>query len=458
MKAELSNSVFPKLKKIKRLTAFQIIILGFAGVILFGALLLCLPFATRDGQGASFFDALFTATSAVCVTGLVVHDTVTYWSVFGQVIIIMLIQIGGMGVITVSVTLGLISRRRVSLSQRNTMLESVSAPNPGTVIKFTKFIVATTAITEILGALVMFPVFYDDYGFLKGLWYSVFHSVSAFCNAGFDLMGAKGEFSSLTSLYSNPVINLVITFLIVFGGIGFVTWDDMRTNGIHLKKYKLQSKIALATTAILIAVPFLYFYCFEFSRDYWNTMSAGDKVLASLFQTITPRTAGFNTVNLDAMSEVSKMLMVMLMLIGGSPGSTAGGMKTTTVAVLFASSISVFKRRNDAESFKRRIPINSVRYAAAVLSMYLMLFLGGSLIIAQTENLPLLDCFYEAASAIGTVGLTLGITPSLHASSRFILMMLMFFGRVGGLTLMYATLSNSMKKYSKYPQEKVAVG
>lgn len=458
MKAELNNSDSPKPKKMKRPTAFQIIILGFAGVILFGALLLCLPFATRDGHGATFFDALFTATSAVCVTGLVIHDTVTYWSLFGQFIIILLIQIGGMGVITVSVTLGLISRRKVSLSQRNTMLESVSAPNPGSVIRFTKFIVLTTAITEILGAAVMFPVFYNEVGLLKGIWYSVFHSISAFCNAGFDLMGAKTQFSSLTSFYNNPVINIVITFLIVFGGIGFVTWDDMRNYGIHIKKYRLQSKIALATTAVLIVVPFIYFYCFEFSLDYWNNMSAGDKALASLFQTITPRTAGFNTVNLGAMSEVSKMLMVILMLIGGSPGSTAGGMKTTTVAVLFSSSLSVFKRRSDAESFKRRIPINSVRYAAAVLSMYLMLFLGGSLVIALIEHQPLLACFYEAASAIGTVGLTLGITPSLHAPSRLILMMLMFFGRVGGLTLMYATLSNTMKKYSKYPQEKVAVG
>ena len=326
----------PKQRKF-HLTTFQIIILGFAGVILLGSLLLCLPISTRSGEWASYLDALFTATTSVCVTGLVTQDTGTYWSLFGQIVILILIQIGGMGVMTVAIMLGLIfRRRRFSLKQRTTLQEAIAATSLGNIIKLTKFIISVTAATEIAGAVCMFPVFNREFGVLKSIWYSVFHSVSAFCNAGIDLMGSKEQFSSLTSYYGNPVINLVISFLIVFGGIGFLTWDDMHKCGLKFKKYRLQSKIALATTAVLIIVPALYFYCFEFSRPIWDEFSASDKVLASIFQSVTPRTAGFNTVNLDAMSEISQSIMIMLMLIGGSPASTAGGMKTTTAAVIIA--------------------------------------------------------------------------------------------------------------------------
>ena len=304
----------------------------------------------------------------------------------------------------------------------------------------------------------MFPVFIQEFGVLKSIWYSVFHSVSAFCNAGIDLMGAKEQFSSLTSYYGNPVINLVICFLIVFGGIGFLTWDDMHRYGIKFKRYRLQSKIALVTTAFLIIVPAVFFYCLEFSRPVWNDLSAGDKVLASLFQSVTPRTAGFNTVDLNAMTEVSQTIMIILMLIGGSPGSTAGGMKTTTFAVVISSMLSVFKRKSDAEAFRRRINLASVRNASAVMAMYLVLFLLGGMAIAQIEGLPMLDCFYETASAIGTVGLTLGITPDLTAMSKIILILLMYFGRVGGLTLIFAAVNNNSKKYVKFPQENVNVG
>lgn len=454
---QVSNDI-PKQKKF-HLTTFQIIILGFAGVILLGSLLLCLPISTRSGEWASYLDALFTATTSVCVTGLVTQDTGTYWSLFGQIIILILIQIGGMGVMTVAIMLGLMARRRrFSLMQRNTMQEAIGGPSLGNIIKLTKFIISVTAATEIAGAVCMFPVFIQEFGVLKSIWYSVFHSVSAFCNAGIDLMGAKEQFSSLTSYYGNPVINLVICFLIVFGGIGFLTWDDMHRYGIKFKKYRLQSKIALVTTAFLIIVPAVFFYCFEFSRPVWNDLSAGDKVLASLFQSVTPRTAGFNTVDLNAMTEVSQTIMIILMLIGGSPGSTAGGMKTTTFAVVISSMLSVFKRKSDAEAFRRRINMASVRNASAVMAMYLVLFLLGGMAIAQIEGLPMLDCFYETASAIGTVGLTLGITPDLTAMSKIILILLMYFGRVGGLTLIFAAVNNNSKKYVKFPQENVNVG
>lgn len=433
--------------------------MGFAGVILLGSLLLCLPISTSSGEWASYLDALFTATTSVCVTGLVTQDTGTYWSLFGQIIILILIQIGGMGVMTVAIMFGLMARRRrFSLMQRSTLQEAIGGPSLGSIIKLTKFIITVTAATEIAGAVCMFPVFNREFGVLKSIWYSVFHSVSAFCNAGIDLMGSKEQFSSLTSYYDNPVINLVICFLIFFGGIGFMTWDDMHRNGIRFKKYRLQSKIALVTTAFLVIVPAVYFYIFEFSRAPWDGFTAGEKVLASIFQSVTPRTAGFNTVDLNAMTQVSQLVMVILMLIGGSPGSTAGGMKTTTAAIVISSMLSVFKRKGDAEAFRRRVSQDSVRNASAVMAMYLVLFLLGSMFISQIEDLPILTCFYETASAIGTVGLTLGITPHLTAVSKLILILLMYFGRVGGLTLIFAAVNNNSKKYVKFPQENVNVG
>ncbi len=424
-----------------------------------GSLLLCLPISTSSGEWASYLDALFTATTSVCVTGLVTQDTGTYWSLFGQIVILILIQIGGMGVMTVAIMLGLMARRRrFSLMQRSTLQEAIGGPSLGSIIKLTKFIITVTAATEIAGAVCMFPVFNREFGVLKSIWYSVFHSVSAFCNAGIDLMGSKEQFSSLTSYYDNPVINLVICFLIFFGGIGFMTWDDMHRNGIRFKKYRLQSKIALVTTAFLVIVPAVYFYIFEFSRAPWDGFTAGEKVLASIFQTVTPRTAGFNTVDLNAMTQVSQLVMVILMLIGGSPGSTAGGMKTTTAAIVISSMLSVFKRKGDAEAFRRRVSQDSVRNASAVMAMYLVLFLLGSMFISQIEDLPILTCFYETASAIGTVGLSLGITPHLTAVSKIILILLMYFGRVGGLTLIFAAVNNNSKKYVKFPQENVNVG
>lgn len=424
-----------------------------------GSLLLCLPISTSSGEWASYLDALFTATTSVCVTGLVTQDTGTYWSLFGQIIILILIQIGGMGVMTVAIMLGLMARRRrFSLMQRSTLQEAIGGPSLGSIIKLTKFIITVTAATEIAGAVCMFPVFNREFGVLKSIWYSVFHSVSAFCNAGIDLMGSKEQFSSLTSYNDNPVINLVICFLIFFGGIGFMTWDDMHRNGIRFKKYRLQSKIALVTTAFLVIVPAVYFYIFEFSRAPWDGFTAGEKVLASIFQTVTPRTAGFNTVDLNAMTQVSQLVMVILMLIGGSPGSTAGGMKTTTAAIVISSMLSVFKRKGDAEAFRRRVSQDSVRNASAVMAMYLVLFLLGSMFISQIEDLPILTCFYETASAIGTVGLSLGITPHLTAVSKIILILLMYFGRVGGLTLIFAAVNNNSKKYVKFPQENVNVG
>ena len=381
------------------------------------------------------------------------HDTASYWSVFGQAVILFLIQIGGMGVVTVSVAVAIFSGRKISLMQRSTMRESISAPQVGGIVRMTEFILKTVFLVELLGAVAMAPVFVRDFGFLKGVWYAMFHSISAFCNAGFDLIGIRSPFSSLTTYASQPVINLTIMALIIVGGIGFLTWEDVKRNRLHFSRYRMQSKVILVTTAVLIAAPAAWFFFFEFSE-----LPLGTRLLSSLFQSVTPRTAGFNTADLTKMTEAGQMLMIVLMLIGGSPGSTAGGMKTTTIAVIFSSARAVFRQKERAHFFQRRIPEEAIRTAGAILLMYLGLFLAGGMFISYEEGIPLLDALFETASAIGTVGLSLGVTPELGRISQLILISLMFFGRVGGLTIIYAAVSSRCVSGSAFPQERITVG
>ncbi|MGN1234358.1 MAG: TrkH family potassium uptake protein, partial [Christensenellaceae bacterium] len=395
----------------------------------------------------------FTATSAVCVTGLVVHDTATYWSYFGQAVILLLIQIGGLGVVTVAASFAILTGKKIGLGQRNTMQEALSAPEAGSIVRLTGFILKGVLLFETIGALAMMPVFCSDFG-AKGIWMAIFHSVSAFCNAGFDVMGEyTGECSSLTGYASNPVIGITVMLLIVIGGIGFLTWEDVCRHKWRVGRYRTQSKTILAVTGILILLPAVYFFFFEFQEH-----PVGERILLSLFQSITTRTAGFNTANLGRISEVGLFLMIPLMLIGGSPGSTAGGMKTTTVAILFSSAVSVCRRKENAQLFHRRIADDTVKHAATILMLYLVIFLISGGVICMAEGLPLLSCLYETASAIGTVGLSLGITASLGTASRLILIALMFFGRIGGLTLIYAAFGNIQRNISKLPLDKIIVG
>ena len=436
-----------------RLSSFQIIISGFVGVILLGALLLMLPVSTTEGCITPFNETLFTATSAVCVTGLVVQDTGSYWSGFGQAVILALIQIGGLGVVTVAASFALLSGRKISLMQRSTMQDAISAPKVGGVVRLTQFILRGTFLIELLGAAAMLPVFCRDYGW-RGIWMAVFHSISAFCNAGFDILGTKNNlYPSLTGYTGSPIINITIMLLIVIGGIGFLTWDDICEHKWHFHRYRVQSKVILAITGFLIVVPAAFFFFEDFSA-----LPTGTQLLVSFFQSVTTRTAGFNTVALSAMSSASKGIMILLMLIGGAPGSTAGGMKTTTLGVLLANAVATFRQRDNAQFFKRRIDCNTVKTASTILTMYLTLFFGGGIFISVYEHLPLSDCLYETSSAVGTVGLTLGITPQLHIPSQIVLIILMYLGRVGGLTLIYATLSGKKAGNAKLPQEKITVG
>ena len=437
----------------KKITSSQIIVLGFLGAILLGALLLMLPFATADGRGASFADALFTATSATCVTGLIVQDTATYWSGFGQAVILIMIQIGGMGVVTIAVAVSVASGKKIGLMQRSTMQEAISAPQMGGIVKLTSFILITTAIIETLGAAVMAPVFIKEFGFPKGIWYAVFHSVSAFCNAGFDLMGAKEKYSSLTYFIDNPLINITIMTLIIVGGIGFLVWQDVKVNKIHLHRYRMQSKLVLITSAVLIVLPAIAFFVSDFSG-----MPLRTRILSSIFQSVTTRTAGFNTADLTQMNSGNTAVMIVLMLIGGSPGSTAGGMKTTTLAVLILTAVSVFRRKEHTNFAGRSIADSVMRNAIAIVTMYVSLFLAGGVVITVIEKLPMMTCMFETASAIGTVGLTLGITHSLGPVSRVILIFLMYIGRVGGLTLIFSALTTNQSNMARLPQEKITVG
>ena len=441
------------LKHKLRFSTFQVILLSFLGLISVGVFLLMLPVSTYEEGGASFADALFTSVSAVCVTGLVVQNTATYWTFFGKCVILCLIQIGGLGVVTVSVIFASILERKIGLRHRTILQEAISADQLGGIVTYTHFIVKTVLFTEGLGALCLYPVFFRKFGALKGLGYAVFHSISAFCNAGIDLMGEEKPFSSLTAYTGVVSVNMVIMVLILAGGIGFGTLKDIKKNKWDFRRYRLESKLVLTTSTVLLVLPFIYFYFGEFG-DY----PLKERILASAFQTVTPRTAGFSTVDLSTVSESGILVMIILMLVGGATGSTAGGMKMTTVSVLIVSSFATFIRRKEAVAFHRRIAPEIVHNASAIFFIYQVFFIASALIISKIESLPILSCMFETASAIATVGISLGITTRLSIWSRCILMFLMFFGRVGGLTIIYAAISKSKQAIAKPPQEAVSVG
>lgn len=440
-------------KKRLRLNAPQIVVLGFAALILLGAVILMLPVSSADGVFTPFVDALFTSTTSVCVTGLIVRDTGTYWSTFGHAVILTLIQIGGLGVITVAASFTMLAGKKIGLFQRSTMQEAVAAPKMGGVVKLTGFLLKSTLIIELVGTMLLAPALIRDFGWVRGVWMSFFTSISAFCNAGIDLFGIREPFSSATAYVADPIVNIALMGLIIIGGLGFLTWDDIRSHGIHLKRYRMQSKVILVTSGLLILIPAIGFFFFEFTN-----LPLHERIWASLFQAVSPRTAGFNTVDLNAMSDSGKMTTIFLMLIGGSPGSTAGGMKTTTFAVLVGCTYAVFRKRDSTQFFGRRIAQDVVSTALTITFLYVSLCVGAAIIISRIEALPLLTCLFETASAVATVGLTLGITPELSIVSKCILIALMYLGRVGGLTLIYAVLSGAKRQMGKLPLDNITVG
>ena len=442
-----------KKKVLNQFSSARIILFGFIIMIFLGASILSLPVSSRSGEFTPFIDALFTATSASCVTGLIVYDTATHWSLFGKIIIIAMIQCGGLGVVTMIAVFTQVAGKKIGLRDRATLQNALSAPQIGGIVKLTSFIFKGTVIIEMIGAFLMFPSFMKDFGVTKGIYYSIFHSISAFCNAGFDLMGDVSKFSSLTKYQSDIMINITIMLLILIGGLGFLIWRDVVNYKFDFKRYSTQTKIVFLMSTVLVVFPSVLFFFTEFS-----TLNIKTRVLSSVFQAVTPRTAGFNTIDYTKFSDNGIAMTIILMLIGGGSGSTAGGIKMTTIFILVATMCSVLKQDKEVAVFKKRIEPDIIKNAVAVFALDIFLFIVGSMIISGMEGFSLKETMFECASAVATVGLTLGITPHLGIISKILLICMMYIGRVGGITLIFAAVNPKNNGNARYPKEQVAVG
>lgn len=453
------NQVFKKIKlKLLEMSPMRVILLGFSAIILLGALLLSLPASSQSGEFTNFLDSLFTSTSATCVTGLVRFDTCTHWSWFGKAVLLCLIQTGGLGFMTMAISIVVLTKKRIGITARVVMQNSISAPQIGGIVKLTKKIFIGTAIVEGLGAVLLLVYFIPKLGIAKGVVYSVFHSVSAFCNAGFDLMGYQSQFTSLTGEADNWYFNIIIMALIVTGGLGFVVWFDLIDAKFSFKDLHLQSKLVLTTSGLLIVLGALSIFLFELNGTLFKNMPLNEQILTSLFQSVSARTAGFNTVDLASLTDSSKCMMIFLMFIGGSTGSTAGGLKTTTLAVLVLSVISTIRRKKDLEAFGRRLEDDISRTAGSIFTIYMIITLFTSMVVASIENITLMQAMFECVSALATVGCTLGITTSVGALTEIILIVLMMLGRIGSVTVLVALFSDKSKIGSKHAQEKIQIG
>jgi len=453
------------MKKIKLLKSSKkwqspanIIVTGFLGTILIGTILLILPFATKSGSSVGFLNALFTSTSAVCVTGLVVKDTATTWNVFGQTVILILIQIGGLGIMTAAALFSLILRRKMGLKERLTLQESINDFNLQGVVKLFKYIIIATFSIEFVGAIILSFGFIPIFGVKSGIAKSVFHSISAFCNAGFDILGTTAQpYQSLTNLNNNPLIIITIALLFIIGGLGFVVWRDI----VQTKKFRefsLHSKVVIIFTAILIFSATILFFLFEYSNTL-EGMGFLQKVLNSFFQAVTPRTAGFNTIPLDSMTNQSQLVTIILMFIGAAPGSTGGGIKITTFAIILFTVVTYVRGINDVNMYQRKVSQTIVKKSLSIVFMAFSLIMTTTIILLISKAGTLAECLFEATSAFGTVGLSTGITPSLPIVGKFMIIVTMFFGRVGPLAI---ALSLSQIKGNKqlytYPEGKISVG
>ena len=435
--AKVSVMIKRQNPKHKHITSFQIIILDFLSVIILGSILLMLPVATSDGKGAVCSDALFTATSAVCVTGLVIHDTATYWSMFGQSVILFLIQIGGMGIVTVAVSVAAFSGRKIGLMQRSTMQEAVSAHHVGGIVRLTKFILKTSVCIELIGAALLLPAFIRDFGITKGLWYALFHSVSAFCNAGFDLFGQFGAYSSLVPYVHNYYVQAVVMFMIIAGGLGFMVWVEL-IQYPKKRKLSLHARVVLIFSAVLWVGGAVLIGLME-----WNNpasmggLSVSDKIMASLFQSVSTRTAGMNTIDLAACGPITKLLMSVLQFIGAAPGSTGGGVKVTTFAVLFLTIRSVAQGRDDCVIADHHIESKTVYRALTIIVIGALAAFGSAVVVYYntSDAVSVIDAIFESCSAFGTVGLSVGVTARLKDGAKLLYMAVMFMGRVGPVSL-----------------------
>ncbi|MCI5873172.1 MAG: TrkH family potassium uptake protein [Clostridiales bacterium] len=445
------------LKKIKNLSGMQLIAFGFFLLILCGALLLMLPISSRNGSATPFMTALFTATSATCVTGLILADTYTQWSTFGQIVILSLIQIGGLGFITIGTAVSMILRRKIGLKQRGWIKESFNVLDIGGVVRLIRLVLKGTLLFEGIGAIVLAIRFFPQMGLAQSIYYGIFHSISAFCNAGFDLMGRYEQFSSFTAYYDDPVVCFTICALILIGGIGFIVWSDIAEHKWHFRKYALQTKMVLSASFVLVFGGALLFYFIEGNRLYAD-MSTTGKICSAFFSAITPRTAGFNTTDTGALSEGGKLLTIILMFIGGGSGSTAGGVKMATIFVLLLHLRSTLTRSMGTNIYGRRIDDATVTKAAALLCTYLFCSLAATLAICSMQNFAIGDTLFEVVSAICTVGMSTGITGELNLASQMIIAFLMYIGRLGSLSFALSFTDHKKTAHIMQPIEHINIG
>lgn len=435
----------------------QFIALGYLITILIGSFFLCLPIASKSGAWTPYINSLFTSTSATCVTGLIVYDTFLHWSVFGQIIILLLIQIGGIGFMTIITLFGIFFKKRIGLQERKLLMQSAGSLKISGVVHLIKKIAIGTLIFETMGAILLATRFCVDMGVGQGIYNAIFHSISAFCNAGFDLMGKYGAYSSLTNYANDIVVNFTIMFLVIIGGIGFIVWNDIFTLKFKFKSYQLHTKMVLAITSALILTSAVLFFFLE--RKYsMNEFSTGKAVMASLFQAITPRTAGFSTIEVSSLSNGGSMLTMVLMFIGGSPGSTAGGIKTTTFMILILGIVATTRHTKNIDVFKYSLEENIVKQASAIAAMYMIAIVIATMIISATQAFTFKDTIFEVVSAIGTVGLSTGITEQLNTLSKFVIMFLMYGGRVGVMSLVLVFAEKNECIPLSRPIKKVIIG
>lgn len=439
-----------------KLKGVQILALGFIFVILVGALILTLPISTTSGERTNFLDALFTATSAVCVTGLIVVDTGTYWNMFGQTVIMILIEIGGLGFMSFTTLIAIILGKKITLRERLILQDAMNTFNIQGLVKMVKYVLVFTVTVQFFGTLLFSTQFIPEYGLGRGLFYSIFHSISAFCNAGFDIFG---NFSSLTYYNSNAVVILVASALIIIGGLGFTVLSELYSKK-SLKKVSIHSKMVILMTTVLVLGGTLLMFLFE--NNNVNTianMSFFDKIMNSFFASVTPRTAGFNSISTNGMTTAGQFLTIILMFIGGSPGSTAGGIKTTTIGILIVTITCVIQGKEDAEVFKKRFS------KGLVYKAFTLIFIGVSLVIVVTmllsyteKEVSFIALFYETVSAFGTAGLTLGLTSKLSSVGKVLIMIMMYLGRVGPLTVVLSITRKKINLGIKYPEGKILIG
>lgn len=442
---------------ISKLSSIQVLVIGFFIIITLGTILLMMPCATRDGEVTTFIDAIFTATSATCVTGFSVYDTYSHWTLFGQITILSMIQIGGLGFMSIATFLSLAMRRKITLKERGIIQEALNMPEIAGVVRLMKHVLFGTVLFEACGAIIFSIRFVPIMGFARGVYTAVFHSVSSFCNAGFDLFGRLKGGSSMEYFNDDVLVNVVTMALIIIGGIGFYVWEDIHRNGIHFKKYKLHSKMVISMTLALIIIPAVLFFLLERNHAY-NDFSTPQAVMSASFQSVTLRTAGFSTVSPSQLTDSSSLLSSVLMLIGGSPGSTAGGIKTTSFMILILGVVSMLSKRDSITAFKRRLPHGYLSKVSAILTMYLFFSILSVGIICAVDPIQIRESLFQVFSAIGTVGIDMTDTGTLSNIPKVILSILMFFGRIGGLSLALAFAKPIVSPPIKYPMEKISVG